>query len=145
VPQVHVATAKATFLAIHDAIKANLVQACHDLSEGGLAVASAEMAFAGSLGATLHLARVPHDDLVSHPVSLLFSESNSRFLCEVAPDRAADFEALFETIAENGPLLANIGEVTATNRLQILTSENNPLIDVETERLKAAWQKPLAW
>ena len=145
VPQVHVATAKATFLAIHDAIKANLVQACHDLSEGGLAVASAEMAFAGSLGATLHLARVPHDDLVSHPVSLLFSESNSRFLCEVAPDRAADFEAIFDNIAENGPLLANIGEVTATNRLQILTSENNPLIDVETERLKAAWQKPLAW
>ncbi len=145
VPQVHVATAKATFLAIHDAIKANLVQACHDLSEGGLAVAAAEMAFAGSLGAMLHLARVPHDDSVSHPVSLLFSESNSRFLCEVAPDRAADFEAIFDNIAENGPLLANIGEVTATNRLQILTSENNPLIDVETERLKAAWQKPLAW
>ena len=145
VPQVHVATAKATFLAMHDAIKANLVRACHDLSEGGLAVAAAEMAFAGSLGATLHLARVPHDDSVSHPVSLLFGESNSRFLCEVAPDRAADFEALFETIAENAPLLANIGEVTATSRLQILTSENNPLIDVETERLKAAWQKPLAW
>ncbi len=36
-----------------------LVRACHDLSEGGLAVAAAEMAFAGGLGAKISLADVP--------------------------------------------------------------------------------------
>ena len=43
------------------AIDAGLVRACHDLSEGGLAVAAAEMAFAGGLGAkiSLHKPRPP--------------------------------------------------------------------------------------
>ena len=36
---------------MHEAIHAGFVRACHDLSEGGLAVAAAEMAFAGGLGA----------------------------------------------------------------------------------------------
>ena len=51
--------AKRTFAALHRAISAGLVRACHDLSEGGLAVAAAEMAFAGGLGATLLVDRVP--------------------------------------------------------------------------------------
>ena len=36
-----------------------LVRACHDLSEGGLGVALAEMAFAGGLGADVSLEKVP--------------------------------------------------------------------------------------
>ena len=44
--------AKRTFAAVHAAIDAGLVRACHDLSEGGLAVALAEMAFAGGFGAS---------------------------------------------------------------------------------------------
>ncbi|KKL20790.1 hypothetical protein LCGC14_2451940, partial [marine sediment metagenome] len=46
VPRVDAKSAKATFAALHKAIAAGLVRACHDLSEGGLAVAAAEMAFA---------------------------------------------------------------------------------------------------
>ena len=42
--------ATATFAAVHAAIDAGLVRSCHDLSEGGLAAALAEMAFAGGLG-----------------------------------------------------------------------------------------------
>ncbi|HYW78431.1 MAG TPA: phosphoribosylformylglycinamidine synthase subunit PurL, partial [Thermoguttaceae bacterium] len=47
VPRVDAETAKEMFAALHNAIDAGLVRACHDLSEGGLAVAIAEMAFAG--------------------------------------------------------------------------------------------------
>ena len=43
--------AKQIFAAVHHAIRTSRVRACHDLSEGGLAVAAAEMAFAGGLGA----------------------------------------------------------------------------------------------
>ena len=39
--------ARDVFHKLHAAIDGGLVRACHDLSEGGLAVAAAEMAFAG--------------------------------------------------------------------------------------------------
>ena len=37
--------------------RGGLVRACHDLCEGGLAVAAAEMAFAGGIGADISAAR----------------------------------------------------------------------------------------
>ena len=55
VPQLDPHTAKKIFAAMHQAIQAGLVRACHDLSEGGLAVAAAEMAFAGGFGADIDL------------------------------------------------------------------------------------------
>ena len=51
VPTVDAERAVKTFAAMHRGIQRGLVRACHDLSEGGLAVAAAEMAFAGGLGA----------------------------------------------------------------------------------------------
>ena len=51
VPTVDLAVAPQLFAKIHDAIRRGLVRSCHDLSEGGLAVALAEMAFAGGIGA----------------------------------------------------------------------------------------------
>ncbi len=59
VPKVDPQLAKKTFAAVHHAISNGLVRACHDLSEGGLAVAAAEMAFAGGLGARLSLENLP--------------------------------------------------------------------------------------
>ena len=56
---------------------------CHDLSEGGLAVAAAEMAFAGGLGLELELAPLRSASGLEDPAVLLFSESNTRFLIEV--------------------------------------------------------------
>ena len=62
---------------LHAAIQAGLVEACHDVSEGGLAVALAEMCIAGRLGATID--DLPHDDLAV----ALFSESAGRLVIEV--------------------------------------------------------------
>ena len=94
VPKVDAKTAKATFAAVHRAIAAGAVRACHDLSEGGLAAAVAEMALAGGLGAKIDLALVPNrlPAEKSLDATLLFSESNTRFLCEVPPESAAAFE-----------------------------------------------------
>ena len=121
------------------------VRACHDLSEGGLAVAVAEMAFAGGWGAALQLAAVPTDqDLPTGPERdgiILFSESNTRFLCEVATDQYATFEA-----AMSGVPFARVGTVTEDPRLIIDSSESGtPIIDVLASELKAAWQEPLRW
>ena len=57
VPKVKGAKAKRTFKAVTKAIDSGLIKSCHDLSEGGLAVAAAEMAFAGGYGLELDLAK----------------------------------------------------------------------------------------
>ena len=92
VPSVDPLKARKIFAALHGAIEKGLVRACHDLSEGGLAAATAEMAFAGGLGAEIDLTVVPTGDHEIEPAARLFSESNTRFLCEVVPANAAAFE-----------------------------------------------------
>jgi phosphoribosylformylglycinamidine synthase subunit PurSL len=170
-----------------------VVRACHDLSEGGLAVAAAEMAFAGGLGAKISLENVPHNlpspacgrgaggegeaaaggqwsvvsgqcdkglpspacgrgaggeggphpsSLIPHPsslISLLFAESNTRFLCEVEPERADAFEALLAGVPH-----ARIGEVTVAAKLEIC-SGGEVVLSADVAELKEAWQRPLRW
>jgi phosphoribosylformylglycinamidine synthase subunit PurSL len=143
VPQVDPVRAKATFAAMHAAIAAGCVKACHDLSEGGLAVAAAEMAFAGGLGAKLYLLEVPHMMDAADATTLLFSESNTRFLCEVAPSDVGHFEAAVGSVPH-----AAIGEVTEATRLVVPTIDpldEKYLIDEDIAALKESWQKPLRW
>src|SRR5712692_1735907 len=59
VPRVDLESARVTMKALGTAIRKGLVQACHDLSEGGLAVAAAEMSLAGLLGMTIDVGLVP--------------------------------------------------------------------------------------
>jgi phosphoribosylformylglycinamidine synthase len=141
VPRVDAALAKRTFTAIHAAISSGLVRACHDLSEGGLAVALAEMAFAGGLGAKIDLAHVPHaGSRDPHTAAVqLFSESNTRFLCEVPKEHAAAFER-----ALAGVPFGKLGEVIPSADLQVAL-DGHPVVVVGLDRLKAAWQSPLHW
>jgi len=73
------AAAPARYRCLHAAIGTGRVRACHDLSEGGLAVAVAEMAIGGRLGVDVRT--LPHID----PITALFSESTGRLMCEIAP------------------------------------------------------------
>ncbi|TFG45169.1 MAG: phosphoribosylformylglycinamidine synthase subunit PurL, partial [Dehalococcoidia bacterium] len=91
-PAVDPEVAKSLYQRLSAATDKRLVRACHDLSEGGLGVALAEMAFAGGFGAAIELAKVLRDDVIDRDDSVLFSESNSRFLAEVAPDDQHEFE-----------------------------------------------------
>ncbi len=140
-PKVDPQRAKATFAAVHAAISAGLVRACHDLSEGGLAVAIAEMAFAGGLGARVDITQVPQspDAGSSADAITLFSESNTRFLCEVPAELAAAFETKLA-----GVVHARIGEVTTESRLEIRAGDRS-VISAELPALKTAWLKPLDW
>jgi phosphoribosylformylglycinamidine synthase len=139
-PKVDAASAKATFAAIHRAIAGGLVAACHDLSEGGLAAAAAEMAFAGGLGAELQLANVPTAGQLAVEATL-FSESNTRFLCEVSEDHAAAFEADLAGIPH-----AHVGIVRDDDRFIIAGGDQStPLVDTTITKLKQAWQNPLKY
>ncbi len=140
VPRVDAAMARKTFAAVHAAITSGAVRACHDLSEGGLATAVVEMAFAGGLGANVSLANVPCDEDASNPTVLLFSESNTRFLCEVPTDKAEAFEAALADVPH-----AAIGEVTEQPMVQIHAADDTAVLAADTATLKEAWQGPLNW
>ncbi|ASV72789.1 Phosphoribosylformylglycinamidine synthase, PurS subunit [Thermogutta terrifontis] len=131
--------ARGVFEAMHRAIMTGCVRACHDLSEGGLAVAIAEMAFAGEFGAEIDLDAVPCASSDLGPVVRLFSESNSRFLCEVPVERASAFEGLFA-----GLPIARLGTVQEKPHL-VVKWRGQTLIDTAVENLKRAWKQPLAW
>ncbi len=135
VPKVDLIQARRTFRALHNAMSAGLIQSCHDLSEGGLAVASAEIAFGSVLGLDLDLSTVIMDDDAADDAVLLFSETPSRFLVEVHPDDSAAFGALIE-----GVEVALIGFVTRDPILRIDGIEGQEVLREPVAGLKASWQ-----
>jgi len=140
VPQVNIERARKTMETLHEAIQSGLVRACHDLSEGGLAVAAAEMAFAGNIGICLDLNEVPWEgteDFRCDPV-LLFSESCSRFLVEIPHEHAEAFDALFAGLPG-----AWIGETIKPTKLKIGGLAEKAVIEADLAALKASWQTPL--
>ncbi|MFQ5435932.1 MAG: phosphoribosylformylglycinamidine synthase subunit PurQ, partial [Anaerolineae bacterium] len=125
--------------ALHQAIRAGLVQACHDLSEGGLAVALAEMALAGSMGAEIQLNRVPRNEWAAYAddEAILFSETLSRFLVEVRPEDAPRFEAIMAGHSHNciGVLGGDRLRIAAMNP----AARETYLLDVAVAELEGAW------
>ncbi|MFA5308808.1 MAG: phosphoribosylformylglycinamidine synthase subunit PurL [Dehalococcoidales bacterium] len=140
VPKVDAAKGKILMNALSGAMQHGLVKACHDLSEGGLGVAAAEMAFAGGLGMALKLKDVPLGETVARDDYLLFSESNTRFLVEVAPKDKKDFES-----ALSGVACAEIGRVMKDKKLEITGRKGKIILTADIAELKEAWQKPLRW
>jgi phosphoribosylformylglycinamidine synthase subunit PurSL len=140
VPRVDTDVAPRIFQAVHRAISRGLVRSCHDLSEGGLAVALAEMAIAGGLGATVVLAGafVP----LTLPASvMLFSESPTRFLLEIRKQDLSHLFFLFE-----GMTFDLVGHVVEEPRLLVRDIRStDALIDAPLSALKEAWQAPLRW
>jgi phosphoribosylformylglycinamidine synthase len=143
--------------AVHRAIRAGLVRACHDCSEGGLAVALAEMCLAGRLGAEVELAAVPGANSVERDDLILFSESLCRFVVEVHPGDADTFEALLAPrtcgqVARSGygagvhPLgladrpCARVGYVLAQGELRVRGLEGQTIIQVSVSDLETAWR-----
>jgi phosphoribosylformylglycinamidine synthase len=146
VPRVNLARAKRTYEEVHAAIRARLVRACHDLSEGGLAVAAAEMCVAGNLGLQIRLDRVPvPEGEPLAPEAKLFSESPSRFLVEVATEKHAEFEKRMA-----GVPCACIGFVTAEPLLTVDPATSGDereelLVRESVADLKTAWRGTLDW
>jgi phosphoribosylformylglycinamidine synthase II len=139
VPRVDLAVAPKIFKAVHEAISQGLVRSCHDLSEGGLAVALAEMAIAGGLGATIAFIDA-HPFPVNDPVVMLFSESPTRFVFEIRPKDLEVMMSLFVGIP-CGP----VGAVAENPRFVIFGNSEQPLIDAPLSALKDAWQATLRW
>jgi len=138
VPKLRAVQARKTYYALTKAIGAGTVKACHDLSEGGLAVAAAEMALASSYGVEIDLRKLPSETLKRDDFAL-FSESNSRFLVEVAKQDREAFEKLMK-----GKAYAAIGKVTKTPRLTIRGLKGALAVDAQIADLRASWKRTLS-
>jgi len=141
VPRVQADLARRTMLTVSDAARRGLVRSCHDISEGGLAVAAAEMAFSGEVGLDIDLENVPYRDNPDwrRDDILLFGESQSRFLVEVAPEDSREFEDLFEDIP-----CGRVGELMEDATLHVRGLEDSIIVEESLADLKSRWQTPFA-
>jgi phosphoribosylformylglycinamidine synthase len=98
------------------------------------------MSFAGGLGMVLHLGKVPLGEPIARNDTILFSESNTRFLVEVAPEDSQRFEQ-----AMDGVEFAAIGQVTKSSKFEVYGVSGEGVVSVALAELKEAWQKPLRW
>lgn len=124
-PSINIAAEKAHQGAVLAAIKAGMLRSAHDVSEGGLAIAIAEclMTAADGLGAEIN----PYMDSPS-----LFSESQSRFILSVSPDKQAEFEKLMKTRRIKSTY---IGQVTSKGELII-----TPVINISVAVCRRYWK-----
>ncbi|MEJ2241205.1 MAG: phosphoribosylformylglycinamidine synthase subunit PurL [Candidatus Bathyarchaeota archaeon] len=138
VPKVRIKQAKKTMDLITESIDKGFLRACHDLSEGGLAVASAEMAFSSGYGLELDLQMVPRIKEVSRNDFVLFSESNSRFLVEVSERHKESFEELMKNVD-----CAEIGKVKKEDTFSVIGLNGKQQIQTNLEDLRNSWKGTL--
>jgi phosphoribosylformylglycinamidine synthase len=137
VPRVDPVYGKRLMNRLTAAIQKGAVRSCHDCSDGGMAVASAEMAFAGGYGMEIRLdpSTVPpgQEDLAAHV--MLFSESNTRFVVETSNERA------FLRLMKGVPVW-RLGTVRKDAKFRITDKFGKVIVDTDIAKLKGAWQAP---
>ncbi len=148
------AEAPAVYRAFHKALKAGLVSASHDLSEGGLGAALAEMCIGGGLGAEIEMERLAaasksfgeaaakgSEASLENPAwqaLLLFGETNGCFLAEVKMSQASAFEEFF-----TGLPLALVGKTRQAPNLRVSAGKKG-LASLGIEELHAAYLRECA-
>jgi len=138
VPKVRLEEAKRTMNKLTKAIDAGCVEACHDLSEGGLGVAAAEMAFSGGVGLEIWLDKVAKSSDLQRDDYILFSESNSRFLVEVPESRKDEFEEIMR-----GAVYSLIGRTKKERSLSVYGLKGSKVVEAELNRMMDAWKRTL--
>jgi len=140
VPKVDASRGRRTMVAVGAAIRQGIVTACHDLSDGGLGIALTEMCFAGAIGARVALSKVPGSRRFKRDDFLLFSESNSRFLCEVPSRNRSAFESL--TAGLRVPARA-IGRTVKNPELLVEGLRGDLVVKLSLGEAENAWRRAL--
>ncbi|MDR1690296.1 MAG: phosphoribosylformylglycinamidine synthase II, partial [Candidatus Methanoplasma sp.] len=127
VPDVDPANLKKLMGKMLKAMEEGLVESCHDCSDGGFAVAVAEMCIAGGMGADIDLSAVGGSDMIK-----LYSESNTRWIVEVSRKNEEAFRKAV------GRKAAYIG-TTGGTRLKIKESS----VSLSVKEMEAVWREPI--
>jgi len=113
---------------IYGLINKNLILACHDISEGGIAVAISEMSFANGVGGSINIENNSNNDVV------LFSESGG-FVIEIEKNNR---DTICSIMDDGGVAWSDIGR---TNDSGILHMNN--VIDLTINKAKFSWENGL--
>ena len=108
------------------AIEQGEVVACHDISTGGIATAVIEMSMSG-VGANIGLGEDLRADVE------LFSESNGRWIVQVANGKEKGFARRFDYATRIGEVGKNIA----------FSKDNDVIAEFEIDELRSAWTKPV--
>lgn len=136
VPRVEAGAALTRYRALNALMGQRTIAACHDCSDGGLAVTLAEMALGGRLGCVVDLEKVPaYENMTA--LELMYSESASRHVVAVRPDFAPLLDAL-----GMWQICRRIGEVTDRDRVE-LKSGDSLLLDVALADIEKAFKSGL--
>ena len=125
-------------------VREGAAAAAHDVADGGLLVAIAEMAIAGDVGVqvVLPVSEGDADARYAALAALCFGESPSRIVLEIAPGREQDAE---RTAAAHGAALTRIGFV-ASDRMVRLVAGGDALytvLEAALDELAAAWREAI--
>jgi phosphoribosylformylglycinamidine synthase len=121
---------------IYAAIEEGLIESCHDISNGGLAVAVVEMAFSGDLGVRIDMDAVKCKERIT-PAETLFCESNGRFIVEVKAKNLSKFKKIFRK-----SVYSEIG-VVEEKQIIFVSKKGKISIEESNKNLLKAWDAPL--
>jgi phosphoribosylformylglycinamidine synthase len=116
-------------------IKKGYIAACHDVSEGGLAICLAEMAIGGDCGATVDISMVGTRLRIDVK---LFSESNTRWVVEVKKEKQSEFEKLLKKENVQFWVLGTVGGAHL-----LIQDEKNTVVDLSVDSLRECWRTPI--
>ncbi len=111
-----------------------LIRSARDISDGGIAVAVAQAAFAKGIGATIE----QDPSLLAHPLFGLFAEPASTVLVTAAPGDLAEIDAMAN---EYNFFSARIG-TTGGKQLEVLV-DGETFISAPLEELRTLWAQAL--
>ncbi len=127
-PPVHLATEKKNGDFMQELIQARLVTAAHDISDGGLLVALAEMAMASNIGAEL---QTPEPNLPAHAV--WFGEDQARYIFTADASNLPKIEA---AAAKASVALRRLG---TTGSRQLTLQGENPILVSKLRTIHEGW------
>ncbi len=114
-------------------IRQGWITSAHDAAEGGIAIALAESAIGGNLGATITL-----PDTHQRYDTLLFGEGGARIIVTVSPQYQAVWEAyLNNQLVNSWSTIGNVGNAGAPLSIQV--TGTIPLINLEIATMADNW------
>ncbi|MEM4160818.1 MAG: AIR synthase-related protein, partial [Thermoplasmata archaeon] len=130
-PVCNLGTAYKYVSAVVSGIERGIIRSCHDIGDGGLAVAIAEMCIGGNIGVDINL-----DGVGIREDAFLFSESPTRWLAEVDEENHEEFERAFA-----GLNILRIGKVGGKN-IDFFKG-GKKIVGVEIQAARKLWSEPL--
>jgi len=128
VPNPDLNEVKNQIYAITDCIDSRLIESCHDISDGGIAIALSEMTFENNIGCSVYIP----GELSTE--KLLFSETGG-FIIEVEDSNTDSVNEIFN---KHNIILELIGKTSEDQKLII-----NDAINMEVEEIEDLWASGL--